>query len=193
MKESLLLPILRSQTQGDLLALLFLNPEKEITISDAARTIGVSIPGLHHEAVRLIEAGFVRQRREGRNRLIRAETNSRIAPALIDLLALTYGPLPVLERELAGLKGVTAAYIYGSWAARYRGKPGAIPNDIDLLVIGTVSLDSLDHVSDRAEKVLGREVNIRRISAKEWSQCSPFIATIKKNPFAVQWNKHTGC
>ena len=185
MKESLLLPILRSQTQGDLLALLFLNPEKEITISEAARTIGVSIPGLHHEAVRLIQTGFIRERREGRNRLIRAEVNSRIAPALTDLLAITYGPLPVLERELAGLKGVTAAYIYGSWAARYRGKPGAIPNDIDLLVIGTVSLDSLDHVSDRAEKVLGREVNIRRISAKEWSQGSPFITTIKKNPHVI--------
>ena len=182
MKESLLLPLLRSQTQGDLLALLFLNPEKEITISDAARRIGVSIPGLHHEAVRLIESGFIRERREGRNRLIRAETNSRIAPALTDLLALTYGPLPVLERELGGLKGVAAAYIYGSWAARYEGKPGAIPNDIDLMVIGTVSLDSLDQVSDRAEKVLGRDVNIRRISIKEWSQGSPFITTIKKNP-----------
>ena len=111
--------------------------------------------------------------------------NSRIAPALTDLLALTYGPLPVLEREITGLKGVTAAYIYGSWAARYRGKPGAIPNDIDLLVIGTVSLDSLDEVSNRAEKVLGREVNIRRISAKEWSQGSPFITTIKKNPHVI--------
>lgn len=185
MKESLLLPILRSQTQGDLLALLFLNPDKEVTISDAARKIGVSIPGLHHEAVRLIEAGLIKERREGRNRLIRAEINSRISPALTDLLALTYGPLPVLEREIAGLKGVTAAYIFGSWAARYKGKPGAIPNDIDLLVIGTVSLDFLDEVGGRAEKVLGREVNIKRISAKEWNQGSPFITTIKKNPHVI--------
>ena len=182
MKESLLLPILRSQTQGELLALLYLNPDKEFTLSDAARKIGVSIPGLHHEAVRLIEAGLLKERREGRNRLIRAEENSRIAPALTDLLALTYGPLPVLEREFTGIKGITAAYIFGSWAARYSGKSGAIPNDIDVLVVGTVSLDSLDEVSSHAEKVLEREVNIRRISSKEWSQDSPSILTIKKNP-----------
>ncbi|TRZ57896.1 MAG: ArsR family transcriptional regulator [Streptomycetaceae bacterium] len=182
MKESLLLPILRSCVQGDLLALLFLNPEKELTISDAARAIGVSIPGLHHEAVRLIESGFVRERRQGRNRLIRAEVESRIAPSLTDLLALTYGPLPVLERELAGIAGINEAYIFGSWAARYSGVPGAIPNDIDVLVIGSPSLETLNEATGRAEKALIRDVNIARISSKEWSQGSPFIATIKKNP-----------
>lgn len=182
MKESLLLPILRSRTQGDLLAMLFLNPDKEYTLSDAARSIGVSIPGLHHEAVRLIEAGYIKERREGRNRLIRAEVNSRIAPALTDLLALTYGPLPVLERELTGVEGITEAHIFGSWAARYSGNSGPIPNDIDVLVVGTAYLDFLDEVSSRAEKALEREVNIRRISVKEWTQGSPFITTIKENP-----------
>ena len=182
MKESLLLPILRSQTQGELLALLFLNPDKEFTLSDAARKIGVSIPGLHHEAVRLIEAGILRERREGRNRLIRAEENSRIAPALTDLLALTFGPLPVLERELAGISGISEGYIFGSWAARYSGISGAIPNDIDVLIVGTTSLESLDEASGRAEKALMREVNVRRVSTKEWSEGSPFITTIKKNP-----------
>lgn len=182
MKESHLLPILRSRVQGDLLALLFLNPEKEITISEAARTIGVSIPGLHHEAVRLIEAGFIKERRQGRNRLIRAEVNSRIATSLTDLLALTFGPLPVLERELAGISGISEGYIFGSWAARYSGISGAIPNDINVLIVGTTSLESLDEASGRAEKALMREVNVRRVSAKEWSEGSPFIATIKKNP-----------
>ena len=183
MKESLLLPILRSQTQGDLLALLFLNPEKEYTLSDAARTIGVSIPGLHHEAVRLIEAGFIKERREGRNRLIRAEVNSRIAPALTELLALTYGPLPVLERELTGVDGITAAYIFGSWAARYSGKSGPIPNDIDLLVVGSAKLDELEKAAERAEKILNRDVNIQKISSREWKEKSqPFLKTVHKNP-----------
>lgn len=182
MKDSLLLPILRSSVQGDLLALLFLNPEKELTISDAARTIGVSIPGLHHEAVRLIEAGFIRERRQGRNRLIRAEVESRIAPSLTELLALTFGPLPVLERELAGIAGINEAYIFGSWAARYSGNPGAIPNDIDVVVIGNASNGTLDEAAERAEKTLMRDVNVRRISSKEWNLGSPFISTIKKNP-----------
>ena len=114
--------------------------------------------------------------------MIRAEINSRIAPALTDLLALTYGPLPVLERELAGIEGIAEAYIFGSWAARYSGDSGAIPNDIDVLIVGTTSLESLDEAVGRAEKALMREVNVRRISAKEWIEGSPFISTIKKNP-----------
>lgn len=183
MRESLLLPILRSQTQGNLLALLFLNPDKEFTLSDTARSIGVSIPGLHHEAVRLIEAGFIKERREGRNRLIRAEVNSRIAPVLTDLLALTYGPLPVLERELSGIHGISQAYIFGSWAARYAGLSGPIPNDIDLLVIGTAKLDELEAAAERAEKTLSRDVNIQKISSKEWKEMDqPFLKTVHKNP-----------
>lgn len=182
MKESLLLPILRSQTQGDLLALLFLNPDEQYTLTEAARAIAVSVPGLHHEAVRLIDAGLIKEHRQGRNRIIQAQLQSRIASALTDLLALTYGPMPVLEREFKGVKGIEHVYIFGSWAARYKGNPGPIPNDIDVLVIGTTQLDLLDAISDRAEITLKRDVNIKRVSAKDWKQGSPFISTFRKNP-----------
>lgn len=35
------------------------------------------------------------------------------------------------------------AYIYGSWAARYLGEPGPVPQDVDVLAIGTASDDDL--------------------------------------------------
>ncbi len=183
MKESLLLPILRSQTQGDLLALLFLNPDRQYTISDAARTIGVSVPGLHHEAVRLIAAGIISERREGRNRLIRAEMQSQLASAMTELLLLTYGPIPVVERALKGLAGIDAAYIFGSWAARYKGKSGPIPNDVDVLIVGSISLDLLDEISERVGARLHRDVNFKKLATKEWKEkTQPFTKTISRNP-----------
>ena len=45
-------------------------------------------------------------------------------------------PLPVLSQLLACVPGINAAYIYGSWAARYHHEPGGPPNDLDVLVIG---------------------------------------------------------
>ena len=55
----------------------------------------------------------------------RAEPHVRLRPPvsrpLTDLLAVTYGPLPVLNDLLAGVEGITQAFIYGSWAARYLG------------------------------------------------------------------------
>lgn len=193
MKGSALLPLLRSQTQGDLLALLFMNPEEEFTLAGAARRIGVSVPGVHHEVTRLVEAGFITDRREGNNRLIKAATDSVLARPLTDLLALTHGPLPVLTKALSSMKGIEQAYIYGSWAARYLGEPGPIPRDVDVLAIGKVDSDDLYAVAESAGKILHREVNIRRVSVDSWlaslkqtdsgaKGVDPFLSTVRSKP-----------
>jgi hypothetical protein len=67
-----LLPLLRSQAQGELLALLYLNPDREFSLTDAAQRCRTSVKTIHHEANRLVEAGFVAERRLGNVRLLRA-------------------------------------------------------------------------------------------------------------------------
>lgn len=189
MRHSMLLPLLRSQTQGDLLALLFFNPEQEFTIAEAARQIGVSAPGVHHEVTRLYAAGLIADRRDGQNRKIRALQTSVVAKPLFDLLAVTYGPLPVLAKGLASIKGIEGAYIYGSWAARYSGRPGKVPNDIDVLIVGSADLDELEAAALRAGSVLLRDVDIKRVSPSTWQDAvnnlksaTPFLVTLLANP-----------
>ena len=183
MNEPTLLPILRSRTQGDLLALLFLNPGKSFSITEAALRIGVSRPGLSQEASRLSETGFILSQTDGRSNKISANENSIIAKPLSDLLAVTYGPLPVLNREFSGVNGIDFAFIFGSWAARYLGSPGPIPVDVDLLVVGTADRDELEVAAERAGKVLHREVNVRRVSAQTWEDGEDaFLKIVRTNP-----------
>lgn len=182
MRESKLLPILRSQTQGELLARLFLNPEREFMISELARTLRVSVPGLHHEVVRLFESGYLFERREGRNRLIRANTNMAIAEPLTNLLALTYGPLPILEDALSGVAGIERAFLYGSWAKRYSGDSGQVPNDIDLGIVGTLATDDVYELILEQEAKLAREINYTIFSEADWNAGSPLIRHIKSSP-----------
>ena len=130
---SWLLPLLRSRVTGALLALLYLHPDRDYTLTEAGKIIGASPKVMSTEADRLVNAGLVREARRGQARLIRAETNSVVSRPLTDLLAVTYGPLPILTDLLSGVAGVDQAYIYGSWAARYLGEPGPVPNDVDVL------------------------------------------------------------
>src|SRR5215472_3194229 len=132
-----LLPLLRSRVQGDLLALLYLHPDRDYSLTEAAALVDASVKTVHTEASRLIAAGFVSDSRRGNVRLLRAVTDSPVSRPLTDLLAVTYGPLPVLTDLLAGFPEVCAAFIYGSWAARYAGEPGPVPGDVDVLVVGT--------------------------------------------------------
>ena len=109
-----LLPLLRSAMVGELLAWLFLHPEREFTGAELAKRIGTSPASTSREADRLVSAGLVRERRLGNLRLLRAETASLVAKPLQDLLAVTYGPLPILTSELGKVRDVVEAYIYGS-------------------------------------------------------------------------------
>jgi len=180
-----LLPLLRSQAQGDLLALLYLHPEREYSLTEVAALIGVSVKTVHAEASRLVAAGFVADSRRGNVRLLRAVTGSAVSRPLTDLLAVTYGPLPVLTDLLAGQPGVGAAFIYGSWAARYSGEPGPVPGDVDVLVVGTADRDDLDDVARTAQDRLGRPVDVRRISPAAWAEPDPgnaFLASVRQRP-----------
>jgi predicted nucleotidyltransferase len=180
-----LLPLLRSRVQGDLLALLYLHPDQDYSMTEAAAIIGASVKAVHTEASRLIAAGFVSDSRRGNARLLRAVTDTPVSRPLTDLLAVTYGPLPVLNDLLADAEGITDAYIYGSWAARYLGEPGPVPGDVDVLIVGTTDLDDLDDIARAAQSRLGRPVDIRRIRPAAWDSsdpADPFLASVRERP-----------
>ncbi len=182
---SWLLPLLPSRATGALLALLYLHPDRDYSLAEAGALIGASPKVMHTEADRLVTAGLVRETRRGRARLLRAETGGPVSRALTDLLAVTYGPLPVLTDLLSEVAGVEQAYIYGSWAARYLGEPGPVPNDVDVLVIGTADADDLYDVARKAERRLEREVNVNLISPRYWEAPDPadsFLKHVRERP-----------
>lgn len=186
-RASLLLPILRSAFQGELLAWLYLHPDDEFTLTELAARFDMSHATVSREADRLVEASLVTDRRMGNLRLIRANLDTVVARPLTDLLVVTYGPIVVLSDLLAGVSGVEEAFVYGSWAARYRGQPGPVPKDVDVLVVGAADEDELDEVARTAERILGREVNVRVVPSKLWRKPAgdPFIATVRSRPLVA--------
>ncbi|HXA58503.1 MAG TPA: helix-turn-helix domain-containing protein [Streptosporangiaceae bacterium] len=174
--------------QGDLLALLFLHPEDEYNLSEIAAVIGTSVKTVQQEVVRLVDAGILAERRSGNQRMVRAATDTILSRPLTDLLSVTFGPLPLLVDLLGPIADVDEAYIYGSWAARYQGGSGPIPADVDVLVIGSPTLDDLDDVAEEAQRRLRRPVNIRRIRPDAWHDpdpADPFLASIRSRPLVM--------
>lgn len=182
--SSLLLPLLRSPFQGELLAWLYLHPDAEYPLIELARRLGVSHATASREADRLTAAGLVLERRFGNVRLIRANQATVVARPLTDLLAVTYGPMAIMGELLAPVDGVDRAYIYGSWAARYRGEPGPVPGDLDILIVGRPDSDDVYEAALAAEHRLGREVNPRIVSPAAWRAATddPFLTSVRSRP-----------
>lgn len=181
-----LLPLLRSRMQGELLALVLLHPDREYTITELAEACGVTPTAVLREVERLAAGGILEARRVGRSRLVKARTDTPLYRPLSDLIAVTFGPMPLLTEALSELAGVSEAYIYGSWAARYSGEPGPPPGDVDVLVVGTPDPDALFDSAERVSRQLGREVNVHRISPASWaaSTTDPFLTSVRERPLA---------
>lgn len=180
-----LLPLLRSRAQGDIIAWILLHPEQEFSLVEIARHVGVSSATVMREVDRLLAAGYVTESRRGNSRLVRADSDNPAVRPLAELIAVTFGPVPVLREMLSNLDGVEEAFIYGSYADRYAGNAGQVPKDIDVLVIGTTDSDVLFEVSEKVSRLVGREVNIRKVRPNNWndkSKVDSFRDTVMSRP-----------
>lgn len=129
------LPFWRSDAQPFLLYSLFYEPSGQTASTIAAR-FGLSRETVSKEARRLLNAGIIEWRTAGRNKVLALIEDHPATKALRTLVDLTLGPLIDLK-QLYDIDGVEEVYVFGSWARRHLGEPGATPRDIDVLVVGT--------------------------------------------------------
>lgn len=181
-----LAPILRSDTQGRILARLFGDPEAEYTLTDLADGAGTSFPTAQREINRAEQAGIVTVRRVGQARLVRANAAHPLFAPLRQVILATYGPPVVVARQFAGIDGTAAVILFGSWAARYAGEAGRAPNDIDVLVLGDADRDAVDDAADRAEREIGLPVQATVRSLDQWRRArESFINEVKRRPLVA--------
>lgn len=178
-----LLPIFRSRAQADLLTLLLLHPERDYTLTEVASQLGVPLTTLHREAQRLVDADLLVGRTVGRSRLLRANTGHRAFGPLQQLLTVTFGPHTVVADEFAGLERVDLVLIYGSWARRYDGETGPMPQDLDVLVVGRPDRATVYEAAERAEQRLGFAVNPTIRSVQRWRDPEDaLVEQVKSSP-----------
>jgi predicted nucleotidyltransferase len=175
-------PVFRSRLTAAVLARAYVG-DGEYSVADLARAAGTDSGTMAREVKRLETAGVVRARMVGRTKLVQADREAPFYQPLRDLVVIVLGPAQVLGEELAGLGGVNAAAIFGSWAARALGEAGPSPVDIDLLVIGRPDRDDLHDAVGRARSRLGRDINTVVVSAIRWrADSDPFLTELRSRP-----------
>lgn len=183
-----LLPVLRSDRQGRILAAILLSDEVK-TLSEIAAAAGSDLPSVQREVGRLEGGGIVTTERRGNLRLVRA-TDNEITEALRRLIAVTYGPIPALREVVEEYPSLREVLVFGSYARRYRGEPGRVPNDIDVLVV-TDDYDAYDQFMEHVGTLgqgMGLSINTHRVKTTEWDR-SPtprgFLTTVRSSPTVV--------
>ena len=176
-------PLLRSDTQGLILAQLFMNPEEGFSISDLARFARTSVPTAMREVDRLLDDRIVTAKTFGRAKLIQVNRAHLLFDSIKQIIAYSYGPAAVLPAALYGVDGIEHAFLFGAWAARLKREVGPDPHEVDLLLVGYVNRIEASRAAARIESYLGRAVNVQFVTANDWQkEEADFVKQVKSRP-----------
>ena len=149
------------------LGLLLMHADKRYHVREIARLTDTVAGTLHKELSRLADAGLLLKDTVGNQVLYGANRDCPIFEELASIFRKTSGVTDVLAGVLASFSDrIVAAFVFGSMAS---GKETA-GSDVDLLVIGDVGFTEVARAVYSAQEVLGREINPKVYSKKEWNQ-----------------------
>lgn len=156
--------------RSELLALLFLNPDRRFYQRQLERMLRRPVSAIRRELLRLEGEGLLRRSTEANLVFFQAHRDHPLFGEVSSIVAKTVGIPHALRDCLLGMKGITAAFIFGSYGrfvAREPDTPWTAESDIDLLVVGKVDMGTLSRALRPLEERFQRAVNPTLYTASE--------------------------
>lgn len=173
--------LLSSQVKAEVFRLLFGSHERAFYLRELERTSGYAFSAIRKEILKLVHLGIVTESRDGNRTYYRANVNHPLYPELRVLVLKTSGLIEELRERLNDPQ-IQIAFVFGSIAA---GNETAI-SDVDLMIIGDVSLRQIANRLSGLSENLGREINPHVLSAKEFLKrkrnADHFLTTVLDSP-----------
>ena len=165
------------------LSLLLGKPASRWHLRDIERQLGFSVNTLKRELEGLAGSGILMRSKEGNRTYFQANTRCPIYPELRGLILKTVGLVDILRDALEPLADkIKVAFVYGSMA-----KGDAVTeSDVDLMIVGEVTLGDVVQPLAGAQDKLGREINATVYRLDEFKQKLAsghhFVATVIREP-----------
>ncbi len=157
--------LLSSRIKAEMFRLLFGLSARELHVRELERQSKLSVSTVRQELRRLAKLGLVESRKDGNRTYYRANAQHPLYVDIRSLVLKTSGLVDVLRDSLSH-PGIQVAFVFGSLAS---GTEQAL-SDVDVMVIGTVSLRALGPFLSTAAAQLGREVNPHALTPVEFAR-----------------------
>jgi len=152
-----------SRVRVEILSAFLMNPERELYVREVERLTGEDYKNVSMELRNLEEIGLLSSRNEGNLKYFSLNKEFMIYEELKSIFMKTKGAVGIL-REAVSTKGdIDYAFIYGSFAT---GEERA-ESDIDVVVIGGISLEEVLALIRGPEEKLSREINVSLYDLQE--------------------------
>ena len=144
-----------SKLRVDLLSLFFGRPDEEFYVREIEKILQEDVGNISRELKNLEGIGLLVSKKKGNLKYYLLDRKFPLHDELRSIILKTKGAVGVLQGVLSGVKRVEFAFIFGSFATGLE----TAGSDIDLMVIGKVTLDRLISILREPEEILGRDIN----------------------------------
>ena len=173
--------LLSSGVKAELFRLLFGLHDQELHVRELERQSGFALSTVRQELKNLEKLGLVRTRVSGNRTYYRGNRCHPLYPEIRSLVLKTSGLADVL-REALGEDSVRLAFVFGSVASGNE----TSESDIDLMVIGSISLRALVGRLSGVSGKVGRELNPSVMTEAEFRKRrrtgDHFVSTVLSAP-----------
>jgi predicted nucleotidyltransferase len=155
-RESPLSDVLFGQIRSRVLGLLYGKSDKTFYVRQIARQLNASVGSIQRELEKLASVGLIVRTSVGNQVFYQANQKSPVFAEIRTLVAKTVGVFEVLGSALEKLSAeIAVAFVCGSVASQQE----KAESDVDLMVVGAISLDDLLTQMPAVEASLGRLIN----------------------------------
>lgn len=163
---TILTKILSSKVRAELFRILFDVQARELYMRELEREVGCTIGPIQTELKKLRELELVLSRRSGNRLYYRANPDHPLYSDICSMVLKTSGLAPHLRTLFESRDDIIFAFIFGSIASDNQ----RATSDLDLMIVGDISLRILSGLLAELRKKLGREINPHVLKLTEFTE-----------------------
>jgi predicted nucleotidyltransferase len=177
--------LFKSKIRQKILSRFFADESRRFYINEMARLVNTTQGTCRRELNKLVDTGVLTTTKEGNLLYYQVNKQTPLYREFSAIIQKTIGIEAKLKSLLQGFKGISYAFIFGSYAKR----EFKAESDIDVVIIGIVEEDSLIKVFKDVERAVGREINYHIYTEKEFRnklRTDSFVKNIIKNHIMIK-------
>ncbi len=179
----------RSAIRRKIILLFVYNQRKEFYLSEIARLAKTTPGTAKRELNKLLAMDLIVLMKKGNLSFYRLNARCALLKEIESIVRKTFGAEVELKSELGKIKGVSLAFLFGSYAKDSM----KFDSDIDLFIVGDPAEEDVYRAVRKVEDQVGREINYHIAGEAEFVQKSKtgsFIKDIISRPLMILGNEH---
>jgi len=152
-----------SKVRVEILSVFLMNPERELYVREVERLTGEDYKNVSMELRNLNKIGLLSSRNKGNLKYFSLNKEFLIYEELKSIFMKTKGAVSILRQVVSTKRDIDYAFIYGSLATGEE----RTESDIDVMIIGEVTLEEVLTSIRGPEEKLSREINVSLYDLQE--------------------------